>query len=122
MVRLVRVTQAAEWLYDYYWSDVKCHAACEGQLTSEGLAHEEEIINGVFTDGSPNIETRTVYEWTAPRLAEVVLHWRVRDAFGFVTWDRFSSEARAAFEAFMLANEVSKGYVFAKSCKPESGS
>jgi len=107
---------AAAWLYDHYWNDTKCEAGCEGELVTEGLVHDEEEIESLYPDGSPNYQMHAVYEWSDPRLAEIVLQWRVRDAFGFVTWEAFSLDARSAFEAYLLAGEVRAGYIYAAGC------
>lgn len=98
---------------NFAWHDLKCRRGYEGALVTEGLCHDEEFVTGIFYDGSPRIETRSVTEWADPLFEKIALHWRVRDAFGFVTWEKYPEDVRAAFEAFMLAGEVSRAYAYA---------
>jgi hypothetical protein len=83
---------AAQWLSNYGWDDAKCRNGCEGELAQRKLRDDED----------PEFET-------------IVLKWRVRDAFGFVTWEKYPEDVRAAFEAMMLAREVLSAYRYARN-------
>lgn len=105
-------TLTQQWS-DFGWHDLKCRRGYEGELVTAGLTHDEEIVVGVFYDASPDIRTREVNEWADPRFEAIALHWRVRDAFGFATWEKYPEDVRAAFEAIMLAGEVRRAYAYA---------
>jgi hypothetical protein len=98
---------AAEWWADYTWSDLKCKTACDGELTQRGLLKED---NNPYPESTYD-NSRCDHD--DPEFEDIVLKWRVRDAFGFVTWDKYPEDVRAAFEAFMLAGEVAKAYAYA---------